>query len=81
MLLQKVGFSRNLPHFLPPRLNDLTYRQFFQDTLPDLLEEDPFAVRGNTSLMQYGAPAHFSHTTRKYHNDTSAQQGIGRFLL
>lgn len=66
------------PHFLPPRLNGDTYRQFLEETLPGLLEEVPLATRNTMWFMHDGAPAHFSIVARNYLNNTFPQKWIGR---
>ena len=62
------------PHFLPPRLNGDTYRQFLEEILPGLLEDVPLATRNTMWFMHDGAPAHFSLVARNYLNDAFAQQ-------
>jgi Transposase. len=66
------------PHFLPPRLNGETYRQFLAETLPGLLEDVLLATRNDMWFMHDGAPAHFSLAARQHLNDTFAQRWIGR---
>lgn len=66
------------PHFLPLRLNGETYRQFLEETLPQLLENIPLQTRQNMWFMHDGAPAHFSLTVREHLNATFGQQWIGR---
>lgn len=66
------------PHFLPHWLNGVMYRQFFEETLPGLLEDVPLLTRRNMWFMHDGAPTYVSFIAREYHNDNFAQQWIGR---
>lgn len=66
------------PYFLPSRLNGVTYRQFLEETLPQLLEDVPLIERTNTWFMHDGAPAHFSRPVREYLDERFAHQWIGR---
>jgi hypothetical protein len=48
------------PYVLPSRLTGPVYRDFLEQSLPELLENVPLHVRRRMWLMHDGAPAHFS---------------------
>ena len=49
------------PYVLPACITGAVFRDFIQNTLPDLLHEDvPLQIRQNMWFMHDGAPAHFS---------------------
>ena len=53
------------PYFLAARLTGAVYRDYNQNTLPDLLHEDvPLQIGQNMWFMHDGAPAHFSLIVR-----------------
>lgn len=54
------------PVILPPRLNGAAYLQFLQNTLPELIDDVPLAVRRNMWFQHDGAPPHFSIDVRAH---------------
>src|SRR6201990_2670814 len=49
------------PFFLPPRLSGVSYLQFLQDNIPELLQDIPIANRQGMWFMHEDAQAHYSH--------------------
>jgi hypothetical protein len=66
------------PWILPQRLNADIYLIFLRNSLPELLEELPLAVRVEMWFMHDGAPSHFSRNVRNFLNVTYPQRWIGR---
>lgn len=66
------------PFFLPPRLSGVSYLQFLQDNLPELLQDIPIANRQGMWFMHDGAPAHYSHIVTDYLNTTYGHRWVGR---
>lgn len=66
------------PFELPARLNGASYLHFLQETLPELLEDIPLAVRRNMWFMHDGCPAHFSRGVRDHLDTAFPQKWIGR---
>lgn len=66
------------PHVLPHHLNGHTYHEFLTNTLPDLLDDIPLAVRTRMWFMHDGAPAHFSRVVRNLLNTSYRGRWIGR---
>lgn len=67
------------PYFLPARLTGAIYRDFIQNTLPELLHEDvPLNIRQNMWFMHDGAPAHFSRLVRDTLTAVYHDRWIGR---
>ncbi|KAJ4438741.1 hypothetical protein ANN_14692 [Periplaneta americana] len=67
------------PYVLSARLTGAIYRDFIQNTLPELLHEDvPLNIRQNMWFMHDGAPAHFSRLVRDTLNDVYHDIWIGR---
>lgn len=63
---------------LPARLDGVTYRQFLEDRIPDLLEDRPLQRRAVMLFQHDGAPAHFSARTRQFLNERFPDRWIGR---
>jgi hypothetical protein len=66
------------PWILPQRLNADIYLNFLRNSLPELLEELPLAVRAEMWFMHDGAPPHFSRNVRNFLNVTYPPRWIGR---
>lgn len=66
------------PHFLLPRLNGERYLQFLDQTLPDLIEDLPLALRQQMWYQHDGAPAHCAANVRDWLNRRFPARWIGR---
>lgn len=73
-----VGDNLLGPYFLPPRLNAELYLEFLDQTLPELLEEVPLAIRQTMRFQHDGAPAHSSVGIRNHLNTLFPDRWIGR---
>jgi hypothetical protein len=62
------------PWILPQRLNADIYLNFLRNSLPELLEELPLAVRAEMWFMHDGAPPHLSRNVRNFLNVTYPQR-------
>ncbi|GBN88492.1 hypothetical protein AVEN_94996-1 [Araneus ventricosus] len=65
------------PYILPDRLTGATYRIFFENVLPSVLQAVPLPIQRD-KWMREGAPAHFSSTVRHSLNATYPTRWIGR---
>lgn len=65
------------PHFLPPRLNGIRYREFLEFHLPELLEDVPIRIRQRMWFMHDGAPPHFRLVAREYLDQEYPARWIG----
>lgn len=63
---------------LPNKLTAETYLHFLQETLPELLEDLPIALRRDMWYMHDGAPPHFGRIVRDYLNEQFPNKWIGR---
>ena len=66
------------PYLLPPRLNGKIYKIFLEETLPDLMDDLPLAVRQDMWFQQDGAPAHYTLEVQEFLNKTYPARWIGR---
>lgn len=66
------------PYFLPARLNGASYLQFLEDTLPELLEDVPIALRQRMWFQHDGAPPHFARVVRNHLDEAFLNRWIGR---
>lgn len=66
------------PFFLPTRLSGISYLNFLQNNLYELLEDIPIANRQGIWFMHDGAPAHFSHIVTDYLNTAYGNRWVGR---
>ncbi|GBM45707.1 hypothetical protein AVEN_14150-1 [Araneus ventricosus] len=66
------------PYIFPERLTSATYRIFFKQVLPSLLQAVPLPIQRNIWFMHDGAPAHFSSTVRKFLNAAFPTRWIER---
>lgn len=66
------------PFVFPPRLNAAIYLEFLENTLPELLEDVPLAVRQRMWLQHDGAPPHFTNNICNYLNRQFSDRWIGR---
>lgn len=66
------------PVFLPSRLNGASHTEFLTNTLPELLEDVPIAVRQQMWFQHDGAPAHFSRAARAVLNSPNYFQNRWR---
>ena len=67
------------PYVLPSRLTGAVYRDFIQNTLPDLLHECvPLQIRQHMWFKHDGAPAHFSHIVWEAPTGIYHDRWIGR---
>lgn len=73
-----IGDSLIGPYILPNRLNGAAYRNFLENTLPNLIEDIPLKVLRNMWFMHDGAPAHFSKVSREYLDRRFAGRWLGR---
>lgn len=63
------------PHILPPRLNAVSFFEFLDENIPDVL---PLHVRHNSWLQLDGAPAHYGIQVRNWLNANYPRRWIGR---
>ena len=68
------------PYVLPSHLTGADYGEFLVNTLPDLMDDVPLAVRWQMWFMHDGAPAHFSHVVREHLNNVFPRKWIGVVL-
>jgi hypothetical protein len=66
------------PYLLLLQLTGDVYLQFFQETLPELLEVVPLEVHREMSFQHDGAPAHFTNVVREYLDGTFGNRWIRR---
>jgi len=66
------------PYLLPQNLNGHIYLTFLQETLPDLLEDVPIALRRRMWFQQDGTPAHFTRDVRAFLHNSFPGRWIGR---
>lgn len=66
------------PHFLPNNLTGATYEEFLRNTLFDLLEDVPLAIRRDMIYQQDGCPAHFRLSVRNWLDQNFPNRWIGR---
>lgn len=66
------------PFLLPNRLTGPLYRDFLENSLPELLEDVPLEIRRHMWFMHDGAPPHFSITARQFLNEQFPARWIGR---
>lgn len=66
------------PVILPIRLNGASYLDFLENTLPDLLEHLPLALRRDMWFLHDGAPPHFTLNVRNHLNIQFPNKWIGR---
>lgn len=66
------------PFILPPRLNGIEYLQFLNNTLDELLEDVPLAVRRDMWFLHDGAPAHYFGEVRTWLDNNFPEKWIGR---
>lgn len=65
------------PHFLPQRLNGVTYRNLLEHELPILMENVPLDIRRNLWFMHDGAPPHRGQVVTEYLNEHFPRRWIG----
>jgi hypothetical protein len=66
------------PFFIPPRLTGIIYPIFLENSLPELMDDVPLAVRLRSWFMHDGTPAHFSLVAREHLDETYRIRWIGR---
>lgn len=66
------------PVILPNRLNGERYLEFLENTLPELLEDLPIALRRDMWFLQDGAPPHFTRNVRNHLHTQFPNKWIGR---
>lgn len=66
------------PHVIEGNLNSESYLNFLQETLPDLLEDVPLAVRRSIIFQHDGAPPHFGRLVKNYLDEVYPNSWIGQ---
>lgn len=66
------------PFVLPPRLNQNLYREFLEDTIPEVLEDMDLATRRIMWFMHDGAPPYVTVNVRNYLNLYFPNRWLGR---
>lgn len=66
------------PFMLPQPLNGEQYLQFLENTLSEVFDDWPLALRTNMWFMHDGAPPHIFLPVRNYLNETFPNRWIGR---
>ncbi|KAJ4444077.1 hypothetical protein ANN_05866 [Periplaneta americana] len=66
------------PHVLVNRLTGQASTNFLENTIPHVLEDTPLINRQHIHFLHDGAPAHFSHTARRYLDRRFPGRWIGR---
>lgn len=73
-----VGNTLVGPYILPQILNGEIYKEFLEETLPELLEEIPLNVRQSMYYQHDGAPAHSTTRVKELLNSKYPERWIGR---
>lgn len=66
------------PHFLPPRLNAVSFHEFISNNMVDILDDVNIDVRHESWIQLDGAPAHFGIVVREWLNQNYPEHWIGR---